>query len=69
MCQRLKLVDHENVVSFCIRRYESILQLMLPFVKVSFSTFNSFLIVLFLFIFIYFPSEVVEYKHLILICR
>jgi len=49
MYRPLKLVGHENVPLFHIRHDESVLSLMLAFVKVSFSEFNIFLITAFLF--------------------
>jgi len=46
MCQSLMFVGHENFPMFHIRHDESIiLPLMLAFVKVSSSEFNSFLII------------------------
>jgi len=57
--QPLKLVGHENVPLFRIRHDEYVLSLMLAVVKVSFSKFNMFLIILFLF-FVYYSIRSVH---------
>jgi len=53
MYRPVKLVGHENVPLFRTRRDESTLSLMLAFVKVSLSKFNSFTIILSLFVVYY----------------
>ena len=57
--QPLKLVGRENVPLFRIRHDEYVLSLMLAVVKVSFSKFNMFLIILFLF-FVYYSIRSVH---------
>ena len=60
ICQHLKIVGYENVSLFHIRHDECILSLILAFVKVSFGEFNSFLIILFLYLLLVFLLKVLS---------
>jgi len=60
--QPLKPVGHENVPLFHIQCDESVLLLMMAFVRVSFSEFVHFLIILFLFVFYYFSLKLFNVK-------